>query len=86
MRRSTPPGPPRPSAKEAKKKLGDALVAVQAGQCQVALSKHSSLSLTFLGCDESELWDVVQVLLKELLALDNPGDAYAGGRPPQKSL
>ncbi len=85
MARTPQPGPPRPTAKEAKKKVRAALDAVRAGKCHIALDKHFSMSLEFLDAGNvAEMWPVIEELLEELNNLDAL-QHYAGRHPPDKS-
>jgi hypothetical protein len=66
------------------KKVRDAIAALRAGKRRVAVDKHVSMSLEFLGVSASEMWEKVDELLEEL-AEEGPASCYAGGKPPHKS-
>jgi len=82
---ATPSDGIRPSNREICKKVNDALNAIQARRRQLGVDKH--LTDDFRALDifsEEELWEVLPILLQEIIRA-KPPDCYVGGHPPQRS-
>lgn len=75
----------RPSEREKRKKVSDALQSIRSGHHQFGPAKHQSMSWDFLEVvNTQEFWGAIEQLLEELLNND-PHTCYAGSYPPQKS-
>ena len=77
--------PERPSPKELRNKVCEAMAVIEQGNWQVLADPYLSASLDELGLeDEDELIDLVFRLLESIWR-SGPESCYAGQKPPAKS-
>lgn len=75
----------RPSDREIINKIGDAIIAIQAGKHAIPMSKHFASDQDDLGIEDTkDLWPLLLVFLEEIKVI-GALDCYVGGYPPFKS-